>query len=173
MTAGAPLQRTTTNVWADAKPFLRTHRAASVCSREIRVVSETLAAGATALHAEGLADTAVIRQSPSRCIVQLGPVAITAAWLCGTHASIEDGELLVIVWRGVVAPPMEHDPEHAPVRGAARTATAIWEQSFRPVASSQDTWRWEAEGDGSAGCESVELAKRCVALLRRSHARHR
>ena len=45
----------------------------------------------------------VVRRSPARCLVQLGPVALTVAWLQRAQGTVADGELLVVVWRGEVA----------------------------------------------------------------------
>ena len=65
----------------DPQAFLGTHRALAACSREVARVSGEVVGGAVSLHAAGIADKPVTRQSPGRCIVQLGPVALTITWL--------------------------------------------------------------------------------------------
>lgn len=121
-----------------------------------------------ALDAAG-ASAAVVRQSPGRCIVQLGPVALTAAWLRRSTGPLDEGELLVIVWRGSVAPPLEHHPERMSARGAS-TASALWERTLTPVATSEAAWRWQSATAESAACSSSELAAQCVEHLRLAHA---
>ena len=170
MTTGASLQRSTPFSSFASKPFLESHRATSVCAREVGIVSQRLVAGAAGLHEGGIADKPVSRQMPGRCIVQLGPVAITAAWICNSQATIGQGELLVIVWRGVVAPPVDIDPERGPSRRASSSATSLWEQSFSPVGSSEDAWCWSPNGRSRDGCNSSDLATSCLERLRRAHA---
>ena len=156
-----------------SKPFLATHRAASVCAREVSLLSQKLATEALAFHTGGHAEKPVVRQSPGRCIVQLGPVAITAAWICGGQASIDEGELLVIVWRGIVAPPVEHDTERGPLQRPRSSATVLWERAFRPVASSEATWIWQSDETEVGGYASVDLANYCMDRVRLAHAENR
>lgn len=152
----------------DAKPFLTTHRATSVCAREFTSVCDALVDGAVSLHANGLAEKPIVRQSPGRCIVQLGPVAVTAAWLRDSSGLIEAGELLVIVWRGEVAPRADHIPERASVPTASMP-TALWEQALAPVATSEATWRWHPQGTELDGFSSTELAAESIERLRLAH----
>jgi hypothetical protein len=147
-------------------PFLATPRAINACAREIGRLSDTLVRGALALRTNSAKDEAKVRQSPGRCIVQLGPVAITVAWLLPTFGSIADGELLVILWRGAVAPRGEQRPERAPVRRPASTATPLWEQTLIPVASSEETWAWKWRDEHADDCTSSDLAAGCLDRLR-------
>ncbi|MGH7717472.1 MAG: hypothetical protein ACREON_01330 [Gemmatimonadaceae bacterium] len=171
MTASAFTQRLAANDDRfDHKPFLATHRAMSVCAREITRVADGVVRGAGALHDGGVTDKPIVRQSPGRCIVELSPVAITVTWLCPNLAFAEDGELLVIVWRGAVAPRGEHCPERAPAHRAPGTAIALWEQTLKPVAASETTWKWRAADVDPDGYSSIELAAHCVERLRLAYA---
>jgi hypothetical protein len=153
----------------DRKPFLSTHRANTVCAREFDVLSDLVEKGARALHAEGPSEPPTVRRSPGRCIVQLGPVAITVAWLHSAMDPIAEGELLVIVWRGKVAPPVAHIPERAPLPNASSSATSVWEGTFMPVAASEETWQWQATDEHLDGFTSTRLAAVCVERLRLAH----
>ena len=148
------------------QPFLATHRALAACVREFGRLSDEVVEGVLALpHANG-EHKATARQSPGRCIVQLGPVALTIAWLRGAHDSVATGELLVIVWRGAVAPRQHGQPERPLVGRAPLAATPLWEQVLTAVADSEASWAWQPRDTGVAGCSSTELAARCVERLR-------
>ena len=144
--------------------FLASHRALAACSREVARLSDRIVRGVTALPAPMASEKATVRRSPDRCIVQLGPVALTVAWLRSSHESVAAGELLVIVWRGIVAPPQQHQPER-PGLGSPLAATAVWEEVLVPVAESEESWAWQPRGDGIARCSSTELASRCLGRL--------
>jgi hypothetical protein len=121
----------------------------------------------SALSTGGTVTSAVVRQSPTRCIVQLGPVALTVAWLRSAVDSIAFGQLLIIVWRGMVAPPQDLRPERAAApRGSRAPATALWEEVLVPDATSADDWRWRSNAPNGGRHTSTELAAHCVARLR-------
>lgn len=147
------------------QPFLASHKAVAACTREFVRLGREVVDGVAALPGPAAEEKAVIRQSPERCIVQLGPVALTLAWLRSTHDSIAMGELLVIVWRGSVAPRTKHQPER-PVAGPAPLgATPLWEQVLTPAGDSEATWAWQARATDVGRCSSSQLATRCVEQL--------
>ncbi|HET7585006.1 MAG TPA: hypothetical protein VFK13_08865 [Gemmatimonadaceae bacterium] len=154
--------------WHDRPSFLGSHRALAVCTREVGRLVDEVQREIVALHAGGLADKPDIRLSPSRCIVQLGPVALTVTWLRQTLDSVADGELLVMVWRGLVAPHRQHTPERVSARPAT-TATVLWEHVFSAAADDEESWRWQASSEGEEFTSSA-LAGRCVARLRQAYA---
>jgi hypothetical protein len=124
-----------------ASGFLGSSRAQSACSREFEQVSDALVALLVGPTLRATGRDPVVRRSPNRSIVQCGSVAITVAWLRGGSASIADGELLVIGWRGQVAPAVDPIPERRnPV--TASPPTALWEDTLRPVAETAATWGW-------------------------------
>jgi hypothetical protein len=147
------------------RPFLASHKAVAACAREFVRLSREIVDGVAALPAAMAEEKAVVRQSPERCIVQLGPVALTLAWLRSTNDSIATGELLVIVWRGAVAPRTRHQPERPVTGPAPLAATALWEQVLTPVADSEASWTWQPRGSEIGQCSSSELALRCVDQL--------
>lgn len=146
--------------------FLTSPRAVAVCTRELTHLADELVRRLATLDGTTADEKPTVRRSPDRCIVQLGPVALTLAWLRGNSGSVAEGELLVIVWRGAVAPRHHGQPER-PSASPPLAATPLWEQVFTAVGDSEDTWGWQPQSDGEIGrCSSAELAARCVARLR-------
>ena len=151
-------------------PFLASHRALAVCTRELARLGDEVVRGVAALAAAAPTEKATVRRSPDRCIVQLGPVALTIAWLRGNHDAVAAGELLVIVWRGAVAPRQRHQPERPATGPAPLGATPLWEQVLAAVGDSEQTWAWQPQNDDQIGrCSSTELAAYCVARLRAAY----
>jgi hypothetical protein len=148
------------------QPFLTSHKALAACGRQFARLSREILDGVAALPDAAAEEKAVVRQSPDRCILQLGPVALTLAWLRSTHDSVATGELLVIVWRGAVAPRMKYQPERPATGPAPLAATPIWEQVFTAAGDSEASWAWQPLGTQVGGCSSSELAARCVEQLR-------
>src|SRR5437867_3721477 len=81
-------------------PFLSTPRALAACAREFTRLCEGIADTLGASLGETVVDKVVLRQSPERCIIQVGPAALTVAWLRNNRDSVAEGELLIIHWRG-------------------------------------------------------------------------
>ena len=118
------------------------------------------------LRGAGIEDAPIVRQSPGRCIVQLGPVGLTLTWLRSTLGHVSDGELLVVVWRGSVAPTRKHEPERF-AGSPANFATALWEDTLAVEADDEASWRWRG-ADDRGSWTSDALAERCVDELRRA-----
>lgn len=158
-----------TPLWAERPSFLATHRALSVCAHELELLALSVVRGVAALTNAGLAEKSKERVSPGRCIVQLGPVALTITWLRSTIDSVADGDLLAIVWRGAVAPRGEHLPERQTTRRAPMAVTSLWEEVFVAAGTDQASWAWELKTDATTSYSSVELAAQCVARLRMAY----
>ncbi|HXE59973.1 MAG TPA: hypothetical protein VN607_04680 [Gemmatimonadaceae bacterium] len=156
-------------LWAERPSFLATHRALSVCTRELELLAVSVVRGVAALTNAGLEEKSKERLSPGRCIVQLGPVALTITWLRSTIDSVADGDLLAIVWRGSVAPKGEHLPERMTTRHAPLAVTSLWEEVFVAAGTDQATWAWQLKGDSTTSYSSVDLAAQCVDRLRAAY----
>jgi hypothetical protein len=146
--------------------FLSSHRAQAVCTREFARLSEGLVAATKILAVQTSIEPPTVRLSPDRCIVQLGPVALTVAWLRNGTDVPAAGQLLCIVWRGVIAPRGEHAPERRGWRQVPATPQAVWEETCLPSATSEATWHWHPESLEREGYASLELASRCIDQLR-------
>ena len=154
-----------------APSFLSTHRALAVCGREFARLADEIDSRLTTLVQAGLDAKPQIRNSPGRCIVQLGAVALTAAWVRNQVDSVEDGRLLVIVWRGAVASRRTRVFERRNI-DTTRTATALWESVLVANASNESDWSWCPEKRGATGYSSSDLATRLVQRLHRAFAEH-
>lgn len=155
------------------RPFISSHRAVSACTRELAHLVNGVTYGVSTLHASGIHEKAVTRQSPGRCIVQLGPVALTITWLRGTLGTIAEGELLVAVWQGSVAPPMRREPERAQAASRVVAPSVIWEEVLAVAAADEASWVWRAPKADVGGYTSLALADTCVAQLRDAYEARR
>lgn len=152
--------------------YLSTHRALAASTREFGRLTEALESGVAALHSAGIDAAPVVRRTPARCILQLGPVALTAAWLQNPMASVAEGELMVIVWEGAVGARREHRPEQLGTRPAPPPATVLWEAVYVAAGETEAEWRWQPGNADGAPLTSPELAAQCVERLRRAHEVH-
>lgn len=148
---------------ADARDaYLRSPRALPACARELDHLAAAVSARVTAAAAE-IGETAEIRRAPGRCIVQLGPVALTLSWVRDRVDTVADGCLLVNEWDGIVARGVVPSPERAPVLNG-RTAKLLRETLLVADATEEKDWLWREEKNGEAHA-SQELANRCVDSL--------
>ena len=157
----------------DKERFLTSHRAHAACTREFGRLSDEVARLAGELHGEILDGEADVRMTPGRCIVQLGPVALTLAWLRSTLDSVAEGKLLVIAWRGTIAPGGKQIPERGLGPRSPRTAVALWEETLVADGTSEESWEWRSESDATRAWDSAALASRCVERLRSALAESR
>ena len=113
--------------------FITSYRATAACTRELGRLHDEIVAALADWRARFVASGAsipeepVVRRSPARCMVQLGPVALTVAWLQRAQGTVADGELLAVVWRGEVAMRTPQGFERSYERAGASSATALWE----------------------------------------------
>jgi hypothetical protein len=149
------------------QPFLSTPRAFACCAREFTRLSADIVeaiVGTFELPPEKI----IVRQSPERCIIQVGTAALTVAWLRSTHDSVAEGELLVILWRGIVAPSLRFKPERL-TDPATITATALRETVFVADASCEADWMWRSIEPISDRYTSANLARAVADQLRAIH----
>jgi hypothetical protein len=141
--------------------FLSTLRAVAPCAREFARLSASVADNI----AESLGGTdhekIVVRQAPDRCIIQVGEAAVTMTWLRNAHESVAEGELLVILWQGTVAPVRRFQPERQ-ADAATLTAKAVSETVFVADATCEADWTWRPL-DSTAQQGSSDLLARTIA----------
>jgi hypothetical protein len=158
--------------------FITSHRAANACARELSRLHGAIADGLAAWGADSpaggaepsLADAPVVRRTPGRCLVQVGPVALTVAWLQRAQGTVADGELLVVVWRGAVAVQTMRGFERTADRVGASSAVPVWERVFVANADSEAAWAWVPAGTADVTLSSTALADQCIERLRAAHA---
>lgn len=169
MTASAPFEHTNDDGRRTEQSFLASHRALAVCTRELARLADEVVLGATALLAGGIEDKPESRIAPGRCIVQLGPVAVTLTWLRSTLDSAADGELLVIVWDGAVAARHGSLAARREAKTVQLPAVARWEEVLVAVGRDEASWRWRS-ASAATSYSSHELAALAVEQLRLAHA---
>lgn len=162
-------------------PYLTSHRAVAACARELSRLHDAIADDLEewrSSQADMAADdsrvqvpaTPVIRRSPARCLVQVGPVALTVAWLQRAQGTTADGELLVVVWRGAVAAHTPSGFERVEDRVGPRSAVALWEMVLTVGGDSEAGLGWAPLGTSGELMSSNMLARRCVERLSAAHA---
>lgn len=152
----------------DRTNFLTSHRAQSVGAREFAKLTESLVALAKRAASLNACEPPVTRLSPDRCIVQLGPVALTVAHLRNGNDVPPGGQLLAIIWNGTIAPRGDHVPERNGARHVPPPPVSVWEESMVVSAAAESSWHWHPNGVDSAGYTSPELAERCIVQLQQA-----
>ena len=167
MTDGIAERRADARTYEVRGSFITSHRATAVCSRELARLHDAIADG---LAAWDVADAPVVRRTPGRCLVQVGPVALTVAWLQRAQGTVADGELLIVVWRGEVAVRTPQGFERAHQHSGASSATALWESVLVVSAKNETDWGWIPVGKEGDAVSSAALAHRCVERLRAAYS---
>src|SRR3954471_22481571 len=150
---------------SDRPEYLASHRSLAACQRELNRLTTTLTQEVEAI-ADREGETSTIRRTPDRCILQLGPVAITVAWLRTTVDSVAEGRLLVMVWRGTIAGRGKFTPERPSTMPVNGSATIEWQDTLSAEAASEESWLWKSETGDDAAMTSDALAELCLSKLR-------
>ena len=151
----------------DKEDFLDSHRALAVCAREFDRLAEDVAKRVAELEDESKGWKADVRRSPGRCIVQIGPVALTLSWLRTRAETVSQGRLLVVEWHGSVgANGQQEYVNGVPTVAVTQTAKVVRETVFLPDASDEKSWTWRREGKNARKAyKSGDLAKSCVTSI--------
>jgi hypothetical protein len=145
--------------------FLAQPRALLLCAREFDRLSDSIASWSTSGISGGDLHNAEVRRAPGRCIVQLGPVGLTASWVRARVDTVANGRLLVIEWLGTVARGVPQAPERPATRSAA-PAKMLNENVFQVDATSEVEWFWRDEAPPQMRYRSTDLAEHCASALR-------
>src|SRR5687768_7472137 len=151
----------------DREDFLDSHRALAVCAREFDRLAEDIAKRVSDLEDEAKGLKADVRRSPGRCIVQLGPVALTISWLRTRAETVSQGRLLIVEWNGTVgANGAQEYVNGVPTVAVTQTAKVVRESVFIPDATDEKSWTWKREGKtGRKAYRSADLAKTVVTSI--------
>lgn len=147
-------------------PYLSTPRALSAAAREFARLSDCLADGIESGFGEVIDRPLNVRRSPERCIIQVGRLAVTVAWIRHRRDSGE-GELLIIHWQGTVAPSINQQFERA--REMNLSATPLFESVFLAEATCEADWAWRTSEEPVHRYSSSSLAALVVERLRSAH----
>jgi hypothetical protein len=151
----------------DREEFLDSHRALAVCAREFDRLAEDVSRRVSDLEDDAKGLKADVRRSPGRCIVQLGPVALTLSWLRTRAETVSQGRLLIVEWHGTVgANGAQEYVNGVPTVAVTQTAKVVRELVFVADANDEKSWTWRREGKtGRKAYRSGELAKSVVSAI--------
>jgi hypothetical protein len=151
----------------DREDFLDSHRALAVCAREFDRLAEDISKRIVNLEDEAKGLKADVRRSPGRCIVQLGPVALTISWLRTRAETVSQGRLLIVEWNGTVgANGAQEYVNGVPTVAVTQTAKVVRETVFVADANDEKSWTWRREGKtGRKAYRSADLAKVCASSI--------
>lgn len=147
-------------------PFLSSARALGAYAREFARLGDDIAERATDAFGDIARSKITVRRSPDRCILQVEQSALTVAFLHSQRDSAE-GELLIIHWRGNVAPSLRQQPERA--SAPVRSAQAVCESIFVAEATSEADWMWRSREEPIQRYNSPSLAALVIERLRTIH----
>ncbi len=150
---------------ATSQAFLATHRGQAAFAREYARLITAILADVGQITRNDPALVPVIRQSPERCIVQLGPVAMTMVWLRKGAEATANGELMLMLWRGTIAPRSGDPTEYSARRRVVVPPTILSEETFVAFAVSETAWTWRSGASDADGVSSITLAEQSVRRL--------
>jgi hypothetical protein len=150
----------------DAATFLGSSRAVAVCAREFERLADGIAKRAATIG-EKAGTKAEVQRMPDRCIVQLGPVALSVSWVRERVDTVATGRLMIAEWNGTVVRAAQRGPDNVSQSIAQRPgpATLMRENILRADATGEPDWLWRREATDDLGYASRDLAARCVDSL--------
>ena len=151
----------------DKEEFLDSHRALAVCAREFDRLADDISKRVLDLEDEAKGLKADVKRSPGRCIVQLGPVALTISWLRTRGETVSQGRLLIVEWTGTVGANGEQEYVNGvPTVAVKQTAKVVSENVYLAEAHDEKSWTWRREAKNSRKAfRSGELAKSIVSSI--------
>ena len=149
----------------DRDSYLGSHRSGPACARELERLADDVVQRVESLERDEAAGEIEVRRGAGRCIIQLGPVALTMSWIRSRTDAVIEGRLMIMEWDGIVRRGTDQVPERAPVRHAYQPATLVREDVFVADAATEQTWRWRRDGRPLGTYTSRDLATRCLASL--------
>jgi hypothetical protein len=149
----------------DRDAYLGSHRSGPACARELERLADDVVERVEAIERDEAAGEVDIRRGAGRCIIQLGPVALTMSWIRSRTDAVIEGRLMIMEWDGIVRRGTNQLPERAPVRPTSAPATLLREDVFVADATAEQNWRWRRDGRQFGTYTSRDLATRCLASL--------
>ncbi|MBX6330670.1 MAG: hypothetical protein IRY91_02360 [Gemmatimonadaceae bacterium] len=138
------------------EPARHTLAMLNAAHREVGRVIDGIVEGAAELRACFPEVEVGVRRTPERCVVQAGPVALSASWLSPSPATDGGGTLLVLEWEGTVT--LHGEPMHGRHR-----ATVVREHAFRLDAL---TFLWSVDEAPRCTYATRDLISLCLRRVR-------
>jgi hypothetical protein len=148
----------------DAATFLGSSRAVAVCAREFERLADGIAKRAMTIG-DKAGTKAEVQRMPDRCIVQLGPVALSVSWVRERVDTVATGRLMIAEWNGTVVRAAQRGPDNVSRSVATGPAKLMRENILRADATGEPDWLWRRETTDDLGYASRDLAARCVDSL--------
>jgi hypothetical protein len=148
----------------DAATFLGSSRAVAVCAREFERLADGIAKRAVTIG-EKAGTKAEVQRMPDRCIVQLGPVALSVSWVRERVDTVATGRLMIAEWNGTVVRAAQRGPDNVSQSVSTGPAKLMRENILRADATGEPDWLWRRETTDDLGYASRDLAARCVDSL--------
>ena len=148
----------------DAATFLGSSRAVAVCAREFERLADGIAKRAATIG-EKAGTKAEVQRMPDRCIVQLGPVALSVSWVRERVDTVATGRLMIAEWNGTVVRAAQRGPDNVSQSVATGPAKLMRENILRADATGEPDWLWRREPTDDLGYASRDLAAHCVDSL--------
>lgn len=148
----------------DAATFLGSSRAVAVCAREFERLADGIAKRAATVG-EKAGAKAEVQRRPDRCVVQLGPVALSVSWIRERVDTVATGRLMIAEWQGTVVRAAQRPPEMQTKSISQRPAQLMRENILRADATGEPDWLWRRESTDDLGYASRDLAAQCVDSL--------
>jgi hypothetical protein len=149
----------------DRDAYLGSHRSGPACARELDRLTDDLVDRVESMERPDGAAEIEVKRGAGRCIIQLGPVALTVSWIRARTDAVIEGRLMIMEWDGVVRRGTDHLPERVPVRQTFPPATLLREDVFVADTATELNWRWRRDSRAPGMYTSRDLATRCMASL--------
>jgi hypothetical protein len=149
----------------DRDAYLGSHRSGPACARELERLTDDLVDRIESMERPDGAAEIEVKRGAGRCIIQLGPVALTVSWIRARTDAVIEGRLMIMEWDGVVRRGTDQLPERVPVRHTFPPATLLREDVYVADAATEQNWRWRRDGRAPGMYTSRDLATRCLASL--------
>jgi hypothetical protein len=149
----------------DRDAYLGSHRSGPACARELERLTDDIVERVESMDRTAGGGDVEVKRGAGRCIIQLGPVALTISWIRSRTDAVIEGRLMIMEWDGFVRRGTDQLPERAPVRHTFPPATLLREDVFVADTATEQNWRWRCDGRALGVYTSRDLATRCMASL--------
>ena len=147
-------------------------RASHLSTKEFERLTKLIEVAVAELGSQVEDLTCSVRNTPGRCIAQVGNAALTVSWVRTIRDESAGARLMVLEWDGKIEQHHDIIPERTLYRPAPRrTAQLVSETAFTVDADGDDHWFWRKTDDKRTQFESERLAATFIkSLLQRARS---